>query len=94
MAYRFTNAFGEFNESCTAIIDKLNSNFEAAVDTGERAAFRLSASLIANTVMVIGLVARAGNITDAKLERQLKQLQIIEKRTKLEQHGSHLKNYS
>jgi len=86
-AHRFAAAIDRLQKSQASIVTKLNNNFEGVADAGEETEFRFSASLIANIVMVIGLVTRIGNITNAKLDRQLKQLQIVEKKAQLEKDG-------
>jgi len=87
MAQRFSQAIDHLQKSQESIVKKLNDNFQAVADTGEVTEFRFSASLIANIVFVISLVTKVGGITNARLDRQLKQLQIVEKKAQLEKGG-------
>jgi len=87
MAQRFSQAIDHLQKSQESIVKKLNDNFQAVADTGEVTEFRFSASLIANIVFVISMVTKVGGITNARLDRQLKQLQIVEKKAQLEKGG-------
>ena len=87
MAQKFAAAIDRLQKSQVSLVGKLNDNFEAVADTGEKTELRFSASVVANIVMVIGLITRIGSITNAKLERQLKQLQIVEKKAQLKKDG-------
>jgi hypothetical protein len=98
LAYGFSNTISSLQSSYAATVDKLNNNFEAVADDGDKVAFwknifsgGFAISFLANLIAFFGLVIK---VPDVKLERKLKQLLIIEKRAKLEQDGISLQQYA
>ena len=98
LAYGFSKTISALQASYAATVDKLNNNFEAVADDGEKVAFwknifsgGFAISFLANLIAFFGLIIK---VPDAKLERKLKQLLIIEKRAKLEQDGISLQHVS
>ena len=83
IAYRFTKLRTDYSST----VNKLDDAFDELADDNEKATFRFNASFIANIVMILGLFTRVGGIATTKLERQLKRLQIVEKKAKLEKDG-------
>ncbi len=96
MAFGFTKTIAELRDSYASTVKKLDNNFEATADEGEKAAFWKSIfsggfiiSFVANLIAFLGLVIK---VPDVKLERKLKELLIIEKKAKLEHDGISLQN--
>ncbi len=91
IAYGFTKTIDEFQASQAAIVNKLNNNFEKVADNSDKATLwknifsgGFTVSFIANFIALFGLFIKVPN---AKLEKQLKELLIIEKKAKLVQEG-------
>jgi hypothetical protein len=98
MAYGFTKSISDLKQSQTKLLEKLNNNFDSVAETGEKATYwkkifsgGFTMSFIVNLVAVFGFMIKVPN---AKLERQLKELMIIEKKAKLEQDGIDPNKYS
>ncbi|MHC4171126.1 MAG: hypothetical protein ACYSWQ_29650 [Planctomycetota bacterium] len=87
IAHSYAEAIDRLQRTYQANLDDLEKNYEATADTGQAAESRFNASFIANIVVILGLVTRIGNISSSKLDRQLKLLQIAEKKAQLEQDG-------
>ncbi len=97
MAYGFAKSIADLKQSQTKLLEKLNNNFDAVAETGEKATLwkkifsgGLTMSFIVNLVAVLGFMIK---LPDARQERQLKELMIIEKKAKLEQDGIDPKKY-
>jgi len=91
IAYGFTKSIADLKQSQAALLEKLNKNFDAVADTGEKATLwkkifsgGFTVSFLANLIAVCGFLIKVPN---AKLEKQLKELLIIEKKAKLKQDG-------
>jgi hypothetical protein len=91
IAYGFTKSIVDLRQSQASLLEKLNNNFDAVADTGEKATLwkqifsgGFTVSFLANLIAVCGFMIKVPN---AKLEKQLKELMIIEKKAKLKQDG-------
>ena len=87
IAYAYAEAIDEKQRLYESNLNDLDENFDATANTGETAKSLFNASFIANIVIILGLLTRIGNISSSKLDRQLKLLQIAEKKAQLEQDG-------
>lgn len=95
--YRYTQSMTELKESHASIVERMNKNFEQ-VDKREvqvslwknimSGGFTIS--FITNMLALFGFMIKMPN---AKLERQLKKLQIAEKKAQLKQNGIEPENY-
>jgi len=95
--YRYTQSMAKLKESHASIVERMNKNFEQ-VDKREvqvslwknimSGGFTIS--FITNLLAMFGFMIKMPN---AKLERQLKQLQIAEKKAQLKQNGIEPENY-
>ncbi len=79
MAYEFTNTIDKLKKSKATIVD-LNNNFK---QLGGQYDF----SFYGNIVLFLGLITKLGNIFNWKLDRELKRLEIDEKKAKLKKIG-------
>ena len=91
IAYGYTKTIDELQTSQASIVNKLNNNFEKVADNSDKATLwknifsgGFTVSFIANFIALFGLFIK---IPNAKLEKQLKELLIIEKKAKLVQEG-------
>lgn len=98
IAYGFTKTINELQTDQDVLVKKMNNNFEKVADNNDKATFwknifsgGFTISFIANFIAFFGLLIK---VPDAKLERKLKQLLIIEKKAKLEHDGISLQQYS
>ena len=98
IAYGFTKTINELQTSQVSIVNKLNNNFEKVADNNDKATFwknifsgGFTVSFIANFIALFGFLLKVPN---AKLEKQLKELLIIEKKAKLEHDGISLQQYA
>lgn len=98
MAYGFTKSIADLRQSQTVLLEKLNNNFDDVAETGEKATYwkkifssGFTMSFIVNLIAVFGFMIKVPN---ARLEKQLKELMIIEKKAKLEQDGIDPQKYS
>jgi myosin heavy subunit len=87
----------EKEQKLSEIVEKSQENFEQLGKQEEKANLwkdifsgGLAVSLITNLITALGFVTK---MPSAKLEKQLKELLIIEKKAKLEQDGVDLKKY-
>ncbi|MDT8304073.1 MAG: hypothetical protein RQ760_21505 [Sedimentisphaerales bacterium] len=95
--YRYTQSMDKLKESYASIVERMNKNFEQV----DRREVKVSlwknimsggfiVSFITNMFALLGFMIKMPN---AKLERQLKQLQIAEKKAQLKQNGIEPENY-
>lgn len=89
-AHKFAVAIDQVQKAQKSVVEELNKNFQALANAGEQTESRFDASLVANIIMLIGIVTRVETVMSAKLDRQLKKLQILEKRAELQKNGVHL----
>ncbi|MBN2181952.1 MAG: hypothetical protein JW715_08550 [Sedimentisphaerales bacterium] len=97
-AYGFTKSITDLKQSQKELLEKLNNNFDVVAETGEKATYwkkvfsgGLSMSFILNVITIGGFIIK---VPSAKLEKQIKELTIVEKIAKLEKDGIDLKKYS
>lgn len=90
IARAYAEAIDKQRDSYESRLEKLDGIYDATANAGQTAETWFSASFIANIVVILGLVTRIGNISSGKLDRQLKQLQIVEKTAQLEEKGIRL----
>ena len=95
--YRYTQSIAKLKESYASIVERMNKNFEQV----DRREVKVSlwknimsggfiVSFITNLLALLGFMIKMPN---AKLERQLKKLQIAEKKAQLKQNGIEPENY-
>jgi len=95
--YRYTQSMAKLKESYASIVERMNKNFEQV----DRREVKVSlwknimsggfiVSFITNMLALLGFMIKMPN---AKLERQLKKLQIAEKKAQLKQNGIEPENY-
>lgn len=90
--FKLRDEYNEIMESCESTVDELNGNYSRLDgNTGEIVfwgfsfwSYISSGSFIASVIALFGCIRRLSN---AKLDRELKRLEIAEKRAKLEQGG-------
>ncbi|MBW7992222.1 MAG: hypothetical protein FVQ84_19715 [Planctomycetes bacterium] len=66
---------------------KLEDIAERSQNNFEQLSGQFDFSLFGNLVLILGLITKLGNITNWKLDRELKRLEIQEKKVKLEKLG-------
>jgi len=98
MAYGFTKSIVDLKQSQTMLLEKLDNNFNTVAQTGEKATLwkkifsgGFTMSFIVNLIAVFGFMIKVPN---ARLEKQLKELMIVEKKAQLEKNGIDLRKYS
>jgi hypothetical protein len=95
--YRYTQSITKLKESHASIVERMNKNFEQVDKREVRVSIwknimsgGFTISFITNLLAMFGFMIKMPN---AKLERQLKQLQIAEKKAQLKQNGIEPENY-
>jgi hypothetical protein len=95
--YRYTQSMAKLKEFYASIVERMNKNFEQVDKREVRVSIWKNimsggfiVSFITNMLALLGFMIKLPN---AKLERELKQLQIAEKKAQLKQNGIEPENY-
>jgi hypothetical protein len=80
IAQGFTEAIDKLNKSHDSTILELNGNFD-------KLSGQYDYSFYGNIVLLLGLITKLGNVANWRLDRELKRLEIKEKKAGLKEHG-------
>jgi hypothetical protein len=96
--YRYSKSISEIEDDYSSVVKRMNENFERVDKRMEKVSFwrnvmsgGFAVSFLANLVTFLGIMIK---MPGAKLDRQLKRLEIAEKKARLKKEGIEVRDYS